>query len=166
MRLAALSIARLILVPVAVAAGLALAGFAAAPEQGAAVHETVTPASGNSDRVISIYWERDALVRQSNIALLGLTKSGERYRASMWQADGLCDVRYSMQWHNVGSWALWCDSGRMASGKFRALGRGQGSFGWGEDERGRPVRYVVHASDGTIENALQEWLEGSAPVWH
>jgi len=142
---------------------LALAGCAAAPPAA----ETPRLVGDVPDaRVISIYWERDATVQQSSIAYLGRTPSGERFRAAVLRPDVSCDIRYSERWHKVGSWALWCDSGRTASGAFRSLGGGKGSFGWGEDDRGHPVRYVVHGRDGTIENGLQDWLVGGPPLWH
>ncbi len=145
-----------------IAAGLVVAGCAAAPPGAEAPRQN----DGSEARVISIYWERDATVQQSSIAFLGRTPSGERFRAAMSRPDGACDVRYDVRWHRVGSWALWCDSGRTASGTFRALDGGRGSFGWGEDDRGQPVRYVVHDSDGTIQDGLKVWLVGTLPQWH
>ena len=147
-----------------VAAGLALAGCAAPPPPAAEPPEQADAAA--DARIISIYWEGDTAVDRSSIDFLGRTPSGERFRAAVSRANDTCDIRYSLNWHKVGSWALWCDSGRTASGAFRTLGGGKGSFGWGEDDRGHQVRYVVHDSDGTIEDGLQVWLIGAPPVWH
>jgi len=103
----------------AILVALALAGCAAPPPAA----ETPRLVGDVPDAiVISIYCERDATVLQSSIAYLGRTPSGERFRAAVLRPDVSCDIRYSEDWHKVGSWALWCDSGRMASGAFRSLG--------------------------------------------
>ncbi len=143
----------------ALAAGMALLAGCATPPP-------AQTASRENSRVISMYWATDFGVNKSRIDFLGRTESGARYRATLIRSDLACDVRYSLRWHNVGTWALWCDSGRTASGKFRALGDGKGSFGWGEDDLGNPVRYVVHASDGSMETRLETWLVGTPPISH
>jgi|GEM_PF-1822464 len=155
-----LSLRRLLAV---LAAGLALAGCAASPPPATAPQQT---GNASDARVISFYWEGDASIDRSSIDFLGRTPSGERFRAAVSRPNDSCDIRYSLNWHKVGSWALWCDSGRTASGAFRTLGGGKGSFGWGEDDRGHQVRYVVHDRDGAIEDGLQVWLIGAPPVWH
>ena len=96
---------------------------------------------GDDVRDLSFYWENryGALFGRMAVG----DGSGGPFTIDLPDNDGSCQGTYRLSTRSQGVWSMSCTNGLAASGEYKALGRGKGARGWGQDSQGNKVEYRI-----------------------